>query len=239
MSMARGAVTDLLFPDLPYNNVDVRTQMRVLQFCICVVLLTVGGPATAIGIRPYLQMPMDLYPPEALAADLQGDVEVTLIAGADGKVEACLPKGSDDLALLKAATCTILTKRIHFQANAPSPQNLNILVEWRIWTRPTPGTAGGEETGYGGAIPIAPRYWVSSDDYPLSELGRGGATSVIFEIGIDGRATGCKTQKSSGSIALDIRTCKIVEARARFIPAFGEDGLPRATTGHHRLIWRK
>ena len=213
--------------------------MRLLHPCLFAVLSLAPAAVEADQIKQYLQMPTDLYPPEAVAAHLEGEIDVTLVAGPDGKIAQCSTSGSAALALLKTATCDLLVRRIRLSANSSPPATVSLVARWQAPKVPTAGASEPVASGYGGAIPISPGYWVFTDDFPASELGgRGGSTSVTFDIGVDGRATGCKVAKSSGSSAFDIATCDVITRRAHFIPAIGDDGRPRASTGHHTIVWR-
>lgn len=79
----------------------------------------------------------------------------------------------------------------------------------------------------------SPGSWVSDRDYPTAAIReeREGLTAFRLTIGADGRVQGCEVTRSSGSPDLDAATCNKVSARARFIPALGNDGMP--TTGSY------
>jgi TonB family protein len=82
--------------------------------------------------------------------------------------------------------------------------------------------------------------YVSVDDYPLSALLSGIEGVVGFRLYIDasGRVSRCAVSRSSGSPALDVKTCQIFLERARFTPA--RDAQGRATTDMlaSRIVWR-
>jgi periplasmic protein TonB len=83
------------------------------------------------------------------------------------------------------------------------------------------------------AAPSAPRPptdWpfrrFSPDDYPAA-ADRGddqGFVAYRLEIGPDGRVSNCTILQSSGSLALDTGTCRIVSSRSRFTPARDSEG---------------
>ncbi len=80
----------------------------------------------------------------------------------------------------------------------------------------------------------------TEDDYPSDAL-RGdeqGRVGYHLEIGADGRVSDCTIRRSSGSAALDERTCRIVRVRARFAPARDSEGraVPDARDGE--VSWR-
>lgn len=97
------------------------------------------------------------------------------------------------------------------------------------------GSGGsGSGTGGGGAgIGTRPRLVsrsLSERDYP-SNLRRiwpsGARVLVMFDVQINGRATGCSVYTSSGVPAIDQATCRLVETKLRFAPARDTSGRPR------------
>lgn len=85
------------------------------------------------------------------------------------------------------------------------------------------GDEGGEDLEHiGGEI--------LPSDYP-KELGRagvGGRVTVTFTVQVNGRATGCRVSRSSGTPQLDALTCRIIEQRFRFRPSTDRTGRPIA-----------
>lgn len=112
---------------------------------------------------------------------------------------------------------------------------------------PGPGTgAGGIGTGTGsggfgsgtggggsGQAPQRPSViestTLTSRDYPR-EVTRtwpsGGRAFVAVRVQVDGRASDCKINRSSGSPLVDYWTCRLVEQQVRFRPAINEQGQP-------------
>ena len=91
-----------------------------------------------------------------------------------------------------------------------------------------------------GASPkSAPGSWVSERDYPTAAIReeREGVTRFRVAIGPDGRVSGCEVTASSGSADLDAATCAKVSARARFVPALGNDGMPVAGSYSGAVRW--
>ena len=66
-----------------------------------------------------------------------------------------------------------------------------------------------------------PARWVTTDDYPASEIRKGqeGTARFRLEIAANGRVESCTITRSSGSDRLDAATCRNVERRAKFEPA--------------------
>jgi protein TonB len=82
-----------------------------------------------------------------------------------------------------------------------------------------------------GAMPLgSPGKWVSTDDYPASELRleHEGVSRFPVTVGADGRVNNCEIVSSSGFPALDRAACANVAKRARFKPATDNTG---ATVG--------
>jgi protein TonB len=104
------------------------------------------------------------------------------------------------------------------------------------------GGGGGGGGGYGRLTP--PRHIRGSlrdSDYPpgLGEAGVSGRVSVIFSIQPNGRVTDCRITRSSGSEALDVTTCRIIEQRYVFEPSRDERGraiLSRMTENHEWIV---
>ena len=90
------------------------------------------------------------------------------------------------------------------------------------------GTGGGGGGGEGSRPRLISRS-LTMRDYPSSlrrSWPRGGRVLVMFDVQVDGRATGCTTYTSSGVAAIDQVTCSLVESRLRFAPARDKNGRP-------------
>ncbi len=82
-----------------------------------------------------------------------------------------------------------------------------------------------------GATPLgSPGTWVSTDDYPASDLrlDHEGISRFRVTVGADGRVQNCEITRSSGFPGLDRAACANVAKRARFKPATDASG---ATVG--------
>ena len=92
------------------------------------------------------------------------------------------------------------------------------------------GTGGGGDSG--GSRPSLASQDLRSKDYPR-ELVRawpsGARVFVAIRIQLDGRATNCRVDRSSGIAAIDAETCRLVETRLRFRPAVNGKGVPYVT----------
>ena len=78
------------------------------------------------------------------------------------------------------------------------------------------------------------------DDYPLFALWNEdqGTAKVRMEVDETGSVSDCAVVESSGSRSLDSATCRILEERARFTPAFDRTGRPVKDTYEQRITWR-
>lgn len=91
-----------------------------------------------------------------------------------------------------------------------------------------------------GATPINnPGSWVKTADYPPEALReqREGVVSFRLIIGPDGRVSACQITASSGSLALDEATCRLLPERATFRPGLDAKGRPTVSSYSSRVRW--
>jgi len=95
------------------------------------------------------------------------------------------------------------------------------------------GSGSGSGGGGRGGVPSRPTVIEStkltSRDYPPAAIRawpRNGRVFVAVRVQLDGRATDCKVNRSSGSPGIDADTCRLVMAKVRFTPARDENGRP-------------
>lgn len=92
------------------------------------------------------------------------------------------------------------------------------------------GSASGGGSGGSGGGGVTRARWASGSitnrDYPKAarKAGIGGAVTVHFDVGADGRVENCRVMVSSGSSLLDDTTCDLIEARFRYTPARDANG---------------
>lgn len=91
------------------------------------------------------------------------------------------------------------------------------------------GTGNGDGDGDGGETP--PEYRsgrIKDSDFPRDavEAGVGGTVSVEYTVTTKGRVTDCVVTRSSGSVALDRTTCRLIEERFRYDPSRDANGRP-------------
>jgi protein TonB len=91
------------------------------------------------------------------------------------------------------------------------------------------GSGGGGQGGAPSRPSVIERTKLTSRDYPPEAIRawpRGGRVFVAVRVQLDGRATDCKINRSSGSPGVDMDTCRLVMAKVRFVPARDEQGRP-------------
>ncbi len=81
---------------------------------------------------------------------------------------------------------------------------------------------------------------IFDEDYPLSAVrNREEGTSVVmFTILPNGRTTHCKISASSGSNALDLKTCELIATRFEYDPARNSKGQAIEEVKTQRVTWR-
>lgn len=82
--------------------------------------------------------------------------------------------------------------------------------------------------------------WISDADYPVSALqsGQQGAVQVRFLVNTAGAVSECKVAATSGSPALDARSCEIVVQRFRFKPAMDGSGKAVEEWRSQKVSWK-
>jgi protein TonB len=84
------------------------------------------------------------------------------------------------------------------------------------------------------------RQWFRDTEYPPEawDHQKSGLTRVRGTIGTDGRVSDCVIIRGSGSLSLDETTCRLVEERARFMPARDAKGNPVPSRFVGGVDWR-
>ena len=97
-------------------------------------------------------------------------------------------------------------------------------------------------TGANG-VPTTRARWLSGtiedSDYPRSarEAGMSGTTVAVFIVTAKGRASQCRTGRSSGDGELDRTTCELITRRFRFRPARDDKGRTVSDVGRWEHRW--
>lgn len=81
--------------------------------------------------------------------------------------------------------------------------------------------------------------YATSNDYPRSALAAGamGEAHVLVSVGVDRRASDCRTIRSSSNKDIDAMTCRIVTERVRYIPGRDRSGRPIAAPLYLTMRW--
>ena len=81
---------------------------------------------------------------------------------------------------------------------------------------------------------------LTNEDYPAAALRaeEEGTTQVRLTVGPDGKVTKCQLSRSSGSVALDRATCRLLQRRWQFHPALDRKGRPATGRFEARIRWR-
>jgi len=91
------------------------------------------------------------------------------------------------------------------------------------------GPGGGGVSGRATRPSVIPSTTLTGRDYPPAVLRawpRGTRIFVAVRVQVDGRATNCRVDRSSGNRVVDEWTCRLVEERVRFRPAVDDNGRP-------------
>ena len=94
------------------------------------------------------------------------------------------------------------------------------------------GPGGGGDGGDGQGPSVIQGTTLTGRSYPREVLRvwpRGGRVFVAVRVQLDGRATDCKVNRSSGNPIVDGWTCRLVEERVRFRPAVDSQGRPEVS----------
>jgi hypothetical protein len=179
------------------------------------------------------------YPAEDVAKGRGGVVNMHFRITATGRVENCKPQFASTSAQLARLSCQLIEARArylpaHDAVGNPVASEGELIARWDAQARSVD-----LKSQFGGAMPIgSPGGWMTDDDYLLVTQGRGdGDVSLIFDIGTDGRLTGCAFAATSNA-ETGKRTCQLLAQRARFHPPVGDHGEPLATQGSITMHWR-
>lgn len=92
------------------------------------------------------------------------------------------------------------------------------------------GDSGDGDGGGGGGGVVTQARWIKgrikNSDYPryVGDVEVEGTVLMRFDIGANGRVTGCTVTRSSGDAVLDETTCRLIKKRLRYEPARDASG---------------
>lgn len=86
-----------------------------------------------------------------------------------------------------------------------------------------------------------PAAWATSADYPTEAQvnEQSGDVTVALILGSDGRPARCQVVVTSKVAALDLATCKVLQARAYYVSPKDTNGKPRTSVRIERVRWRR
>ena len=176
----------------------------------------------------------ELYPADALAQRLEGEVPIKVQVSATGELRCSAAPGGP-LGLLKRASCALVAQRGYLpprvEKGVAVASEQAFVVRWNLKT---------DNSQFGGAIPVGRAFWVTYADYPAaaSHQMMDGKVRVGFEINAFGRAENCTIKRSNTTSVLADALCPLILRRAAFLVALGPDGRPKRTTGWFDVAWR-
>jgi len=195
-------------------------------------------PLAAVPARPVVPLASlfstDDYPAAALRAEEEGVVHFALLIGPEGRVRHCALVASSGSAALDSATCRILRSRARYRPGRDAAGRP--AWDWQggrmSWSLPLELAVH--------AILAAPlESLIRRADYPAAARAarEEGWVTYNIAIGADGRVTECIVTASNVSPALNLATCRLIRARARYTPARDARGNAMADRSEGRLHW--
>ncbi|MEA3031578.1 MAG: hypothetical protein QOJ53_551 [Sphingomonadales bacterium] len=200
--------------------------MRRLIAALAWAAALAAAPAAAQPSRTITISPND-YPDEVRPGEDGLRVRVRYELGTDGRFVACEVTRSSGQPAIDAASCRLLQERARFRPERG-------LTRGSLDLRWLGASAAARVNPRGAPIPVSLHDEISSADYPPAALRRNESGTVAYavEVSASGVPLACTVPQSSGSEALDRRTCEIVMQRSAFIPA--SDGAGRRARGVYR-----
>lgn len=187
---------------------------------------------------PDLVHPAD-YPEQALRSKQQGEVAFELEIDERGRVTGCTVKRSSGHGLLDRAACELYRGRARYTpaqdaSGKPTTAKDQRSVRWGI------GSTGPGAIDIDSPDLIQGSRLVLSSDYPAAAVSNNeqGSVSALVRVGANGAIASCTIEESSGSTALDARTCELISTRGRFEPARDEQRRALAGEFRQKITWK-
>jgi len=204
--------------------------MRRLIAAFAVLAGAAAAPAAAQEPRAVYVPAVD-YPPEIRPGATGYLVRVRYELDRTGRVARCTLARSSGQPSLDSETCRILQARARIRPERGRMRG-QLVFHWLGEASLSVPHTRGEP------LPYSLAQAISDSDYPLEAIRRGESGTVGFEVTVshNGAPRACRVTQSSGSEALDRRTCELVMERSAYIPATDGSG-PLGGMSHGRIRW--
>jgi TonB family protein len=191
-----------------------------------------ASPAAAQRYYGTVSVSLNDYPDGARPDGRERSARLRFELAPNGAIARCTVVRSSGLGALDGSACHILQERARFRPERGHMAGI-VQFDWltELPARPNPR---------GAPLPFAFVQRIFSSDYPAEAVRSRQEGSVDYEADVSesGVTRACRVVATSGSAALDRRTCALVMERAIFIPASDGQGGRRAATFNGRITWR-
>ena len=205
--------------------------MRLRFGLAAAISILVCAPAAAAPPRTIMISPND-YPADVRPGDRLLRVRVRYELGPDGRITSCRVERSSGQPSIDSESCRLLEQRARFRPD-PGYQRGSLQLHWQS------EAALANANPRGAPIPVSLHDEISFADYPPEALRRNQSGMVEYSVDVStsGVPLACTVTQSSGSEALDRRTCDIVMRRSAFIAASDGAGGRRGGVYRSRIRW--
>lgn len=216
----------------------MRIPISLLATAFSAILPT---PLLAKAHLPIAEASVDDYALVGLAPATKGQAIVETLFDPNAEQLTCKAEAVRGGNALGHASCKLVLMKMGWvpglkQADGKPLQIPKMLIRWTP-DEQRPKSPDGFREERDGTTPIDPAAWVTDQDYPPTSVQ--GRSELRIAVNERGLPADCQITKSAGSALLDNKGCELIASRARFMPALGPDGTPRAATFKSRIIWRK
>jgi TonB family protein len=207
-------------------------RRRPFAFFALLCLGVAASPAAAQRYYGTVSIGVTDYPAGVRPDGRQRSARLRFELGRNGAVVRCTVVRSSGAGALDGSGCAILQERARFR---PERGRMAGIVQFDWQSEPS-----ARANPRGGPLPFAFVQRIFTSDYPAEAVRNHHEGSVDYEADVSeaGVARACRVAGTSGSAALDQRTCALVMERAIFIPASDGHGGRRAGTFNGRITWR-
>lgn len=203
--------------------------MRLAAAAAPALLALIAAPAAA---QLTATVSAASYPADVAPGPAPLHVQLRYELAPDGSVARCEVTRSSRRPSIDSESCRIMRERARFRPERGAMRG-TIQFDWLG----APSLAMGNPAG--APIALGRGLFVSMADYPREALARreGGTVRFALQISRTGVPARCEVTGSSGSEALDQRTCELAMARLVFIPASDGAGGRAAGIARSQVRW--